>query len=311
MVDETPGDPTAIAADEFAAGLNAAQALLDAHAAEEKKKLLVQECRKTVIDFLLHKGLYSTVDTDTEVGPLVLDELRKAQTTSFDSYCVGCKQEATFRIQTHVVPRPSIGGRHSERVVPPSLFGVDAVCQRNFHVYTYVFAKRGKQLIKIGQLPSLAEIAHGELRGIGKSLDAVDRSELGKALGLHAHDTALGAFVYLRRVFERMVQRAHDRQSAAGHPIEGFDGMRMDARIAALKDELPQKVVQNSKVFSVLSVGIHELTEDQCSRYFPVLKAVLFQMLGEEEYRRKAAITALETDAAFQQILSDLGGPSP
>ena len=306
MDDETPDDTVAAAADKVSAAFGAARAALEKQAEEEKEQLLDQECRQTVIDLLLSKGLYHAIDTATEVGERVLYELREAVTVSFDTYCAGCRQQATFRIQTQNVATRSIGGRHRENVIPPALFGVRAVCQRKFHVYTYIFTMLDKKLIKIGQLPSLADISHGELRGIDKSLDAVDRRELGKALGLHAHDTALGAFVYLRRVFERMVHRAHDRQSAAGHPVEGFDGMRMDERIAALKDELPEKVVQNSAVFLVLSVGLHELTEQQCAQYFPVLKAVLFQMLEQEEHKRKAAITARETDAALQRILSDV-----
>ena len=87
--------------------------------------------------------------------------------------------------------------------------------------------------------------------------------------------------------------------------------MRIDERIAALKDELPEKVVQSSAVFSVLSVGLHELTEEQCAQYFPVLKAVLFQMLEQEEHKRKAEITARETEAALQRILSNLEAAAP
>ncbi len=81
--------------------------------------------------------------------------------------------------------------------------------------------------------------------------------------------------------------------------------MRMEDRIAALKDELPSSVVQNSGVFAVLSIGIHELTETQCAKHFPVLKAVLFQMLEQEEHKRKAAVAAAETEAALQRILSN------
>ncbi len=81
--------------------------------------------------------------------------------------------------------------------------------------------------------------------------------------------------------------------------------MRMDERVAALKGELPESVVKNSGVFSVLSIGIHELTEEQCGKHFPVLKAVLFQMLEQEEHKRKAVIAASETEAALQRILSN------
>jgi len=83
----------------------------------------------------------------------------------------------------------------------------------------------------------------------------------------------------------------------------------MDKKVATLTLELPERAVRNSAVFSVLSAGLHELTEEKCATYFPVMKAVLFQMLEQEEHKRKAAITAKETDAAFQRILSDLNGP--
>lgn len=310
MSDEAHEIAVAAAGDKISAAFGAAQAALETQAAEEKQEQLEQECREVLIGLLLDKGLYHTIDTETEVGEQVLIDLREASKTSFDTYCVGCRQDATFRIQTQDVATRSIGGPYARRVIPPTLFAARAVCQRNFHVYTYIFSVSSKWLTKIGQYPSLADISFGELRTIDKSLDDLDRRELGTALGLFAHGTSLGAFVYLRRVFERMIQRAHERQSAAGHPIEGFDGMRMDERIAALKDELPEKVVKNSAVFSVLSVGLHELTEEQCAQYFSVLKAVLFQMLEQEEHKRKAALTARDTDAALQRILTDLQDPA-
>ena len=37
---------------------------------------------------------------------------------------------------------------------------------------------------------------------------------------------------------------------------------------------------------------------------FPVLKAVIFQMLEQEEHKRKKEISDRETDAAFQALLS-------
>jgi hypothetical protein len=154
----------------------------------------------------------------------------------------------------------------------------------------------------------LADIAFGELRTIDKSLEPIDRTELGKALGLFSHDSAIGAFAYLRRVFERMIDRSYERQSKGGHPVEGFAEMRMDEKVAALKDELPDMVVRNSGVFSILSLGLHELTEEQCTKHFPVIKAVLFQMLEQEEHKRKAAMTQQETEAALQRILSDPNG---
>jgi hypothetical protein len=271
----------------------------------QKMKRLRNQSGAVIVDLLANKGLYSAIDTSTDVGEVVESTLREGNYVVFDTYCTGCRDRSTFRVQSERIATRLIANRPGQTIMQPNIFAVQTVCQRGYHVYSYIFTKTGKEIFKIGQNPSMADISFGELRSIDKSLDPVDRRELGKALGLFAHDAALGAFVYLRRVFERMIQRAHERQSAAGHAIEGFANIRMDERIAALKDELPEKVVQNSAVFSVLSAGIHELTEEQCAKHFPVLKAVLFQMLEQEEHKRKAAITAQETEAALQRILAD------
>lgn len=273
---------------------------------EEETKRIASEAKREAFNLLFVQGLYASASLTTPAGEELEDALRN-NGFSFDAYCKACKRETTFRIGTYPVVNRGIRTRLGENVIPPKLLSLNATCQRDYTVYSYILKFEDKQVTKIGQWPSTADIAFGELRSIDKCLDDQDRLELGKALGLHAHDAAIGAFVYLRRVFERMVERTHRRQSEAGNPVAGFDAMRMDERIAALKGELPEKVVQNSAVFSVLSVGIHELTEEQCTKYFPILKAVLFQMLEQEEHKRKAAITARETDAAFQRILNELG----
>ncbi|WP_056371699.1 MULTISPECIES: hypothetical protein [unclassified Sphingopyxis] len=284
-------------------GLEAAAAALEDTGSKQKR--LLREAHAAAVDLLINKGLYAGIDATTEIGDLVQVILAEGQPVVFDTYCVGCRDKSTFRVQTERVGTKSISSRPGQIIIQPRTFAVQVVCQRAAHIYSYIFTKAADDVVKIGQFPSAADVSFGELRSIDKALDPIDRRELGTALGLFAHGTVLGAFVYLRRVFERMIWRAHERQTQAGHPIEGFATMRMDQRIAALKDELPVSVVQNSGVFSVLSIGIHELTEEQCGKHFPVLKSVLFQMLEQEEHKRKAAIAASETEAALQRILSD------
>lgn len=271
----------------------------------ETEKRINAEATQIIRDLLLSRGLYESVEIESEVGAKVALLLQNDLTTGFDAYCTTCRRETIFRISPKTITAGGTGGRYINNVTVPKLRAIHATCQRNWQVYTYVFIFLDKTVTKIGQSPSLADIAFGELRLFDKSLEDQDRVELGKALGLFAHRTALGAFAYMRRVFERMIARAHDRQIAAGGPIAGFPTMRMDEKIAALKSELPERVVRNSAIFSVLSLGLHELTEEQCAAHFPVMKAVLFQMLEQEEHRRKAAITEAQTDAALSLILSN------
>ncbi len=181
---------------------------------------------------------------------------------------------------------------------------LNAVCQRIQHYVTFILHATGKRITKVGQFPSLADIAFGELSELKRSLEPQDRKELGRALGLFAHDAPLGAFVYLRRVFERMIVRAHQRHVAAGGAVvEGFRDMRMEERIQAIRDQLPAKVVGNRKVFAVLSLGIHELPDEDARDLFPLLKSVIFQMLGEEERLRAAREQEAATEAALAKVI--------
>lgn len=273
--------------------------------AEAEATRLDAESQRAAFDLLFVQGLYAEAATDTPLGEELEGKLRYGR-FAFDAYCVSCKRETTFRVSSKEIPGRGANPRYPvQEAAPAPLFAVHATCQRDFTVYSYIVQVTGEKVRKIGQWPSMADLAFGELKTIDKSLDAVDRHELGKALGLFAHDSAIGAFAYLRRVFERMIDRAHERQETAGHPISGFADMRMDAKVGALKDELPDMVVRNSGVFSILSLGLHELTEEQCNKHFPVIKAVLFQMLEQEEHKRKAAMTQRETEAALQHILSN------
>lgn len=290
---------------------NALAALLDAEqAAQDEVEKLDAEADRATYDLMMVHGLYAGEATDTPLGELIEDKLRNGN-FAFDAYCVGCKRETVFRIASKQVLSRGANSRFiAKEVVPPSIFAVHATCQRDFTVYTCVMQVSDKRAIKIGQWPSMADLAFGELKTIDRSLDPVDRSELGKALGLFSHDAAIGAFAYLRRVFERMIERAYDRQAEAGEPIKDFSGLPMDKKVAALAGELPEMAVRNSKVFSVLSLGLHELTEEQCAKHFPVIKAVLFQMLEQEEHKRKSAMTQRETEAALQRVITDLSGDS-
>lgn len=256
-----------------------------------------------VVDLLLQKGLYSYVQVKGEIEQEAERQIRNASVGTFDCYCTTCKQATPFIVQSIGIVHAGGGLRHGDALAhPPSVIALRSVCQRDLTTYLYTFQKVGDRLIKIGQLPSMADISFGELRDIDNGLEAVDRKELGTALGLFAHGAAAGAFVYLRRVFERMIQRAHQRHGSESD--DGFDRMRMDEKIQVLKGALPDRVVTNRRVFSVLSQGVHELTDDQCKALFPLVKSVIFQMLEQEAHRRRKEANEKETDAALQAVLT-------
>lgn len=265
--------------------------------------------KQAALDLLLNKGLYSSIDINDTTAFGAAYYISQANIGTFDCYCTTCGITTPFICEKMPVPNRGGGLRNGNGLYRPvEAFAVRTVCQRDLNSYQYVFYTVDNKLIKIGQFPSMADISFGELKGIDKGLKPVDRRELGQALGLFAHDAAAGAFVYLRRVFERIVDRAHQRNCSG--PIENFDQKRMDEKINALRDFLPERMVKNRKVFSLLSRGVHELTDDQCQTLFPVVKAVIFEMLELEEHERRVAASQRQTDAALQAALaSGLAGP--
>ena len=75
----------------------------------------------------------------------------------------------------------------------------------------------------------------------------------------------MGSFVYLWRVFERLITRRFEEfKVEEGWNDAKFVGKRMSEKIELLEHYLPDFLVRNKKVYSILSRGIHELQEEEC-----------------------------------------------
>ncbi len=180
------------------------------------------EANAKLQQLLISDGLYSYLEL-TDNDPFMHQMLDNELYASFDLFCPYCKMVTTYQIKQGKATNSGTASRYVTGLLKPNVIVLNAVCLRINHLISVVLYRTEKRLIKIGQYPSMADLALGELKDVAKSLNPVDRKELGRALGLFAHDAPLGAFVYLRRVFERMILRAHGRHVAAGKPeVENF-----------------------------------------------------------------------------------------
>jgi hypothetical protein len=85
---------------------------------------------------------------------------------------------------------------------------IELSCTRDWeHRIWFFFLVRNKTLRKVGQYPSIADFELPKLDRFKEVIDAGQRRELGRAVGLHAHGVGIGSFVYLRRIFEFLVLR--------------------------------------------------------------------------------------------------------
>ena len=138
---------------------------------------------------------------------------------------------------------------------------------------------------KIGQYPSIADLHISKVKEFGHFLDRRLLKEFTRAIGLAANGVGIGSFVYLRRIFETLVESARIEVSTQGDPSydeSTYWKSRIPERIKMLKGYLPVFLVQNCGIYSILSKGIHELDEEECLAYFPILRESIELILDEK-----------------------------
>lgn len=169
------------------------------------------------------------------------------------------------------------------------------VCSMNDeHHLDYIVLTTDNSMTKIGQYPSVADMTFPELDAYKHVISKEDRKELGTAIGLFASGVGAGSYVYLRRILERLVYQAKET-AADVIDNEMFERARVAEKIKMLEGYLPDILVKNATIYGILSKGIHELSEEECRKYFPVVKECIYQILGmwESERRKKADEDAL------------------
>lgn len=139
-------------------------------------------------------------------------------------------------------------------------------------------------LSKVGQYPSVADIHIGQVHKYDKVLPRDKMREFTKAIGLAANGVGIGSFVYLRRIFEHLVFEAKNIAKANIPEFNEaeFASARMNERIQMLSDYLPDFLVEHHNIYSIISKGIHELSEEECKQYFTVLKESIEIILDEK-----------------------------
>lgn len=220
-------------------------------------------------EFLIDTPLYVAVQYETE--DLELGRKLRYFDETFDSYCPGCNSHSIFE---RYWPNGRSISHEPDHWVDCGRFVIQIQCTRNRnHKPLFYFEAKDQTIQKIGQLPSIAELNLFDVKKYSKVLDIKYFREFTKAIGLSAHGVGVGSFVYLRRIFELLIEEAHSRAvSSELWDEKVYEKSRMGERIELLKDELPEFLVENKAMYSILSKGIHELSEEECLTAFPILK---------------------------------------
>ena len=239
-----------------------------------------------------------------------------------DIYCVDCKSMSVFKGLEPIIP--SIGvittpsamwHRVGSPVKAPKEpehkdqdITLELVCSRNdSHHIKVIFRIYQNTLTKIGQFPSVADLQLNQLSKYDGVLADNLRKDFGRAIGLNAHGIGIGAFVYLRRIFENLIEEA--RQEAMklnGWDEEAYQRAKTDERIKLLKTLLPELLVTNAAIYSILSKGIHSLSDDDCLEYYGTIKMGIELILDEKIKRQKEDQVKKQLSSEINRIQSKL-----
>lgn len=243
----------------------------------------------------LETSLYAEMPIPKDDRHPVIGSLRK-DNFQIDAFCMHCGREVVFKTAREDLPEHTTSF-YSNNLLP---FEVRFFCQRAQHRYSFFLQINPAGVVKLGQFPSMEDIASADINKYRSVLDKEQFANLRRAGGLNSHGIGIGAFVYLRRIFEKLIAQ-HRFEFERGHaPIANFETLRMADKIETLKAVLPPALVQHRSAYGILSQGVHELDEATCLKHFPVVRAAIILMLEQD-------LQDLEKKRAEAELLAAMG----
>lgn len=232
-------------------------------------------------DFFFNLPLYTPIKVTNANYANAIKLFQSNYTT--DAYNPSIKQETTYKIT-----RTSGLSSSDSLDYYKGFTSFKLNCVRNdytIRVYVLLESDGNNEFIlkKVGQYPSIADLHISKIREYDKVLDRTRIKEITKAVGLAANGVGIGSFVYLRRVFEFLIEDAHKMaKNDNDWNEEEYQKSRIIEKIELLKLHLPEFLVANKTMYGILSKGIHSLEEDECLAYFDALKVGIELILDEK-----------------------------
>jgi hypothetical protein len=178
-------------------------------------------------EFLLEVPLYEAFEIDSSN----FEHVRRIEffQGTLDTYCIDCAKDSVFArakpkdeplssIPPMPMPAPNIDAVPRRGVVVPEwqtyatptrIFSPAFECTRvPVHKLRFFVQIKDAKIMKIGQYPSLADLQGVEIKKYRKTLGDAKYAEFNRAIGLSAHGVGIGAFVYLRRIFESLFKKS-------------------------------------------------------------------------------------------------------
>jgi hypothetical protein len=268
---------------------------------EQEEEGQEEETTPTIIskhDFYFETPLYNIISINQLEEGVFLGDV--------DAYSAKNHSDTTYRININEINTWSWWNELTHRHIDIGYYLIILTCKRkgDDDILRFVIYKDDDCVVKIGQYPSIADLQFSE---IGKKYDKVlppeDLKNLKKAIGLVSHGAGAGSFVYLRRIFENLIFDTYKNNSATLAINESdFKKQRMEDKIEILKSFLPSQLVEMKSIYGILSKGVHELSEEDCLKYFNPLKLSIELILDQ----KIESLKKLERDASVKKQLQEI-----
>lgn len=256
---------------------------------------------------LLLKPLYKKIELDPN------EECHKVFPYSdyrLELFCPECKKRRIFNFQnssfvkTYCKTNYRMGSDAISQILKNMDFFTLKALADCKHKLLVNFRKIDNQTIeKIGQYPSIYDM--NENINNKPFLQLLNKEYAGyykSANSLYSFNSCIGALTYLRRIFEKiLIDAFNENTEQIAISFDEFTRKRMEEKIKVLEPHLPSLIYEQgfNTIYTKISDGIHNLSEDECEKIFPILKCAIDEILTdklevkEREKRRKEIATQL------------------
>lgn len=142
-------------------------------------------------------------------------------------------------------------------------------------------------LQKIGQDPSFLELNFYEYDNKYKKLEFYGqiKEDLKKSIRSYYEGLGIGAFIYLRRVLEKIIKYKFNEvnEELEKDEVERFKKKNKPfyEKVKILKEYLPEYLTKNPQIYAILSEGVHKLSEEEVNKYFETIKKCIYIILDD------------------------------
>lgn len=198
------------------------------------------------------------------------------------------------------------------------IFGENNVLQMNLEctskhkhkLHVFFQVTDDNHLIKTGQYPSIMDFDNS-LKEYKKVLkDKNITRELTNATILKTYNMGVGGFLYLRRIFEKLIfEKFEQAKSEQKIDEQIFNNAKTKEKVAMLHElgYLPSYITEiNTFIYDILSKGVHELSEEECMLHYDTVKQAIIHILEEKVELEQKEKSKQRTKSELNKIHSKL-----